>query len=71
MKTLTFDQMEQVNGGGWKCWAGMALTTIAFAGYVSAAAAVAIGTGGAAAPFLIAGGAYIVSAAGTAVECGW
>ena len=71
MKSLTFEQMEQVNGEGWQCWFGVVGTTIAYAGYASAAVAITVGTAGTAAPFLISGAIFILSFASTADACGW
>ena len=62
MKTLTFDQMEQVNGVGWgKCLWGIGLTAGLFAATIA--------TGGLGTPFLIGGIASMVAAAGAGESC--
>ena len=71
MRTLSFEQMASTNGGGWRCLASIALTSIAYAGYVSAGILITAGTAGAGALFLIAGAGFITSFAGTADSCGW
>ena len=50
MKTLTFEQMEQVNGGGaWRCLFGVATMVVALAGVATAT----VVTGGTAAIFAV------------------
>ena len=65
MKTINYEQMEVVQGGiSGKCLWSMGLTIFSWAALLAA-------TGGAAAPFLIAGVGFIGTTYGTSLACDW
>ena len=67
MKTLNFEQMEQVNGGGWLgCLGGLATMVIA----VGAAGAIGVATGGVGWAVLSFASGWLTGGVTAAMGCG-